>query len=126
MHFHPDSVLPFAQLQRARPARHTKVPVAAAGAPGQFALTSNDETALAALLEDLPGGELEIQFEHGSCDRRSEALAPAISALFLRSAEGAIGPAIGSVGISTATTKAARQMNSAWDYSKRPRLRDLA
>ena len=37
----------------------------AADAPGQFALASNDETAPAALLEDLPGGELEIEFEHG-------------------------------------------------------------
>ena len=80
MHFHPDSVLPFAQLQGARPARHTKVPVAAAGAPGQFALIANNETALAALLEDLPGWELEIQFEHGSCDRRSGALIRAHSA----------------------------------------------
>jgi hypothetical protein len=37
----------------------------AGDATGQFALASNDETAPAALLEDLPGGELEIQFEHG-------------------------------------------------------------
>ena len=37
----------------------------AAGAPGQFALASNDETAPAALLEDLPGGESEIEFKHG-------------------------------------------------------------
>ena len=65
MHFHPDSVLPFVQLECARTARHPKVPMMAAGAPGQFALASNDETAPAALLEDLPGGELEIEFEHG-------------------------------------------------------------
>ena len=65
MHFHPDSVLPFVQLQRARAAWYPKVPVMAADAPGQFALASNDETAQAALLEDLPGGELEIEFEHG-------------------------------------------------------------
>jgi hypothetical protein len=36
----------------------------AAGTPGQFALASNDETAPAALLEDLPGGEFESEFEH--------------------------------------------------------------
>jgi|GEM_PF-2719118 len=38
----------------------------AAGAPGKFALASNDEAAPAALVEDLPGGELEIEFEHGA------------------------------------------------------------
>ena len=65
MHFHPDSVLPFVQLQRARTAWYPKVPMMAADATGQFALASNDETAPAALLEDLPGGELEIEFEHG-------------------------------------------------------------
>jgi hypothetical protein len=37
----------------------------AAGAPGQFTLASNHEAAPAALLEDLLGGELEIEFEHG-------------------------------------------------------------
>jgi hypothetical protein len=36
----------------------------AAGAAGQFALASNDETAPAALVEDLHGGELEIELEH--------------------------------------------------------------
>jgi len=65
MYFHPGPVVPFAQLQRARTAWHTKVPMVAAGAPGQLSLASNDETAPAALLEDLPGGELEIEFEHG-------------------------------------------------------------
>ncbi len=64
MDLHPDSVLPFAQLQGARAAWPAKVPMMAPGAPGQFALASNDETAPAALLEDLPGGELEIEFEH--------------------------------------------------------------
>ena len=65
MHFHPDSVLPFVQLQCSRTAWYPKVPMMAADATGQFALASNDETALAALLEDLPGGELETEFEHG-------------------------------------------------------------
>ena len=64
MHFHPDSVLPFVQLQCARTAGHPKMPMTAAGAPGQFPLASNDETAPATLLEDLPGCELEIEFEH--------------------------------------------------------------
>ena len=41
------------------------MPMMAAGAPGQFPLAANDETAPAALREDLPGGELEIEFEHG-------------------------------------------------------------
>jgi hypothetical protein len=36
----------------------------AAGAPGQLTLASNDETAPAALLEDLVGGELEIDVGH--------------------------------------------------------------
>jgi hypothetical protein len=40
----------------------------AAGAAGQFALASNDETAPVARIEDLPGGELEIEFEHGLID----------------------------------------------------------
>ena len=42
MHFHPDSGLPFAQLQCARTARHPKVPMMAANSPGQFTLASND------------------------------------------------------------------------------------
>jgi hypothetical protein len=35
------------------------------GAPGQFALASNDETAPVALVERMPGGELEVEFQHG-------------------------------------------------------------
>jgi hypothetical protein len=66
MHFHPDSVLPFVQLQRARMAWHPKVPMVAARTPGQLALASNDEAAAPALLEDLRGAEFEIEFEHGS------------------------------------------------------------
>lgn len=65
MHFHPDSVLPFAQLQGARTAWHTKVPMVAAAAPCQFTLASNDQTAPVALVENLPGGECETEFEHG-------------------------------------------------------------
>lgn len=65
MHFHPDSVLPLVQLQRAPAARHPKVPMMAAGPPSQLALAPNDETSPAALLEDLPSGEVEIQFQHG-------------------------------------------------------------
>jgi hypothetical protein len=65
MHFHPDSVLPLAQLQRAWATWHPKVPMMAAGSPGQLALASNDQTAAAALVEDLPGGELDSKFEHG-------------------------------------------------------------
>src|SRR5579859_4727561 len=64
MHLYPDTVLPFAQLQRARAARHPKMPVTAAGGPSLFALASNHQAASAALLEDLPGGEREIKFEH--------------------------------------------------------------
>jgi hypothetical protein len=37
----------------------------APGASGQFALASNDETAPGALVEDLAGGEGEIELEHG-------------------------------------------------------------
>lgn len=62
MHFHPDSVLPLAQLQRAWTAWDPQVPVTAAGAPRQFAFASNDEPAPAALVENLRGGELEVEF----------------------------------------------------------------
>ena len=65
MHLHPDSVLPLVQLERARTARHPKVPMMTAGATGQLALASDDETPPAALFEDLPGGEVEIELEHG-------------------------------------------------------------
>jgi len=37
----------------------------AAWAAGQFALAPNDEAAPSALLEGLPGGEREIELEHG-------------------------------------------------------------
>jgi hypothetical protein len=37
----------------------------ASGAPSQLTLASDDKTAPAALVEDLPGAELEIEFEHG-------------------------------------------------------------
>ena len=33
-------------------------------APSQFALASNDETAPATFVEDLFGGELEVELEH--------------------------------------------------------------
>ena len=64
MHLHPDAVLPFVQLQCARTTWHPKVPVMAACTPSQFALAAHDETAPAAFLKDLPGSELEIEFEH--------------------------------------------------------------
>jgi len=64
MHFDPDSVLPFAQLQSAWTAWHPKVPMMAALAPGQLALAANHQAAPAALVEGLPGRELEIEFEH--------------------------------------------------------------
>jgi hypothetical protein len=64
MHLHPDAVLPFVQLKCARTARDPKVPMMAAGAAGQFALASNDDSAPVTLVEGLPGGELEIEFEH--------------------------------------------------------------
>jgi hypothetical protein len=65
MDFHPDSVLPFAQLQRARTARDPKVPMMAAATPSQLALASNHETTLQALGENLPGGEVEVELQHG-------------------------------------------------------------
>jgi hypothetical protein len=64
MHFHPDSVLKFAQLQGARSARHPKVPMVTPPAPRQLTLASNDQTAPLALVQDLPGCELENEFEH--------------------------------------------------------------
>jgi len=60
----PAASAPDGSLAGGRTARHPKVPMMAAGAPGQFAFASNDETAPAALLEDLPGCELETEFEH--------------------------------------------------------------
>jgi hypothetical protein len=45
MHFYPNPVLPFVQLQRARTAWHPKVPMMAAGSPRQFTLASNDDAA---------------------------------------------------------------------------------
>ena len=40
------------------------MPMMATGTPGQLALASNDETAPMTLLENLPGGDLKIEFEH--------------------------------------------------------------
>jgi hypothetical protein len=37
----------------------------AAGPPSQLALAPNDNASPAALLEDLPSGAVEIQFQHG-------------------------------------------------------------
>jgi hypothetical protein len=63
MDLHPDSVLPFVQLQSARTAWHPKVPMMAAGSPRQLAFASNDQSAPAARLEDLTGGEFEGEFK---------------------------------------------------------------
>jgi hypothetical protein len=41
------------------------VPMMAPGARGQFALASHDETAPTRFVEDLLGGELEVELEHG-------------------------------------------------------------
>ena len=64
MHFHPDSVPPFVQLQRARSARNPKMPMMAADAPGQLTLALNHESATPAFLQGLRGAEPEIKFEH--------------------------------------------------------------
>jgi hypothetical protein len=65
MDFHPDPVLPLVQLQGARTAWNPKMPMMAAGASCKFTLAPNDEAALPALVENLRGGELDIEFEHG-------------------------------------------------------------
>jgi hypothetical protein len=65
MHFDPYSTLRFVQLERARAARHPQVPMMAPGTSRQLALAPDDETASAALVEGLPRGEVELQFEHG-------------------------------------------------------------
>jgi hypothetical protein len=70
MHFHPDPIAPLVDLQRARTARHPKVPVVASGSPGQLAFASHHEAAPAALVEDLFAGELEIELEHYCSGRR--------------------------------------------------------
>jgi hypothetical protein len=64
MHFHPDSVLPLVQLECPRTAWNLKVPMMGASAPSQFALASNDNSAPAALLEDFPCREIEIELKH--------------------------------------------------------------
>lgn len=64
MHFHPDPSLPFAQLERARSPRETKVPMATTRVLSQFTLAPNDETSLAALGKGAIGGEHEIQLQH--------------------------------------------------------------
>jgi len=64
MHLHPNPVLPFVQLECARAAGYPEMPMMATGTPGQLALASNDETAPMTLLENLPGGDLKIEFEH--------------------------------------------------------------
>src|SRR2546428_12161479 len=53
MHLHPDSVLPLAQLERARAPWKPEMPVVAASAAGQLAFASNDETTLTALGKSL-------------------------------------------------------------------------
>jgi hypothetical protein len=65
MHLHPHSVLPFVQLKSARTTRDPKVPMMATGAPSEFSLASNDDAEPAAFVEDVGGGEREIEFEHG-------------------------------------------------------------
>ena len=65
MHIHPDLIPPFIQFQRARTAWDPKVPMTATCTPSEFAFTSNDEAAPAALFEHLTSGELEIEFQHG-------------------------------------------------------------
>ena len=65
MHFHPDLVLPLAQFQRARAPWHVKVPMVAAAAPRQLTLASNEEASAPALVEGLPGGQSELELEHG-------------------------------------------------------------
>jgi hypothetical protein len=65
MNLHPDSILILAQLQCARAAWHPKVPMMAARATGQLARASNDHSVPAALIQDLPRGEVEIEFKHG-------------------------------------------------------------
>jgi hypothetical protein len=69
MHFHPDLIPPFIQFQRASTAGDPKVPMMATCTPSEFAFTSNDEAAPAALFEHLASGELEIEFQH--CLQRS-------------------------------------------------------
>jgi hypothetical protein len=65
MHFHPDPVLHLVRLQRARTAWNPKMPMMAAGASCKFTLAPNNKAALTALVKNLRGGELEIEFEHG-------------------------------------------------------------
>jgi hypothetical protein len=60
VHFHPDSVLPFVQLEGAAATLDPKVPMMAPGAPGQLALAPNEKTASSAFLERLASGEAEV------------------------------------------------------------------
>ena len=64
MHLHPDSVLPLAQLERARAPWKPEMPVVAASAAGQLAFASNDETTLTALGKSLISRDVQVEFEH--------------------------------------------------------------
>lgn len=65
MHIHPDLIPRFIQFQRASTTGDPKVPVMATCTPSEFAFTSNDEAAPAALFEHLTSGEREIECQHG-------------------------------------------------------------
>lgn len=71
MHLHPDPVLPCIQLQRARTAWNPEMPMTAAGPPGQFTFASNHNAAPAALLENLLGRDIEIEYEQSRPSRES-------------------------------------------------------
>src|SRR5579862_1947477 len=64
MHVHPHPALPFVELERSGPTGDPEMPMPAAGAPGQLAFASDDETSLSAFIEGLPRCQLEIEDQH--------------------------------------------------------------
>ena len=69
MDLDPDSVLPFIQIERARPTRQTEMPVTATRAPGKLAFAPDDEASSPALVERLLSGEVQVEFKHVSSGR---------------------------------------------------------
>jgi hypothetical protein len=73
MHLHPDTLMPFVQLERTGVSRNPKMPMMAAWKRRECTLTLNDKAALTARRESLLSRDLQIKFEHDKPDRRSPA-----------------------------------------------------
>jgi hypothetical protein len=63
MHFHPDSVLPLAELEGAAAPRKAEMPVVATCAAGQLALAANDKASLRTFGESFGSAEVQVELE---------------------------------------------------------------